>query len=103
MVNEHITDSREPLSAPLTKEQIKARADDDNYIEGVVALKLEELIYNDPAGFLDILSERLVGTSLLMDIQYDVVGHDGNILHIKVAGDVSVWFEYADGPEEAES
>lgn len=78
------------LTQALTHKEIKRRMDEDKYIKGVVAVELSEIIDNDFEGFLDILSERLLHSANLMDINYSVVGHaDDSTLHILVSGDVS--------------
>lgn len=72
-------------------EDIIASKDEDNYVEGYVQLHISDMIDNDHEAFLDILSEALVGSPLLMDVNYDVVGmaSEPNTLIFKVTGDVS--------------
>jgi len=77
------------LSKPLTLEQLKEQADEDNYVSGVVLVDLSDAIDNDLEGWLDLLSEKLTGSPLLMDINYRVVGQRDNELKIEVTGDVS--------------
>lgn len=77
------------LTRPLTEGEILQRADSDNCIEGVVPIDLEFIIDSDLEAFLDDLSVSLVGSELLMDIQYGIVGFEGEELHIKVRGDAS--------------
>ncbi|WCK57417.1 hypothetical protein PP175_25455 (plasmid) [Aneurinibacillus sp. Ricciae_BoGa-3] len=77
------------LSKPLTIQEIQEQAV-DNYIEGVVAVALSEIIERDFEGFLDLVSEALVGSSLLMNVNYSVVGNqDEYTVLINVSGDVS--------------
>ena len=52
-------------------------------------MDLDEVGRFDFESFLDLISERLTGSELLMNIDYDVVGHEGNTLHMKVGGDPS--------------
>lgn len=73
---------------------------DENYIEGVVNIDLDDIISVDLEGFLDILSKRLTGSPLLMDISYEVVGNDGNTLKIKVTGDNSMIDEKNEDEED---
>ena len=72
---------------PLTRAEIKAKSA-DNYVEEVVPVSLSDLIDNDLEGFLDIVSEQLLGEQgMLSDISYDVVGSGvSDDIHIKVAG-----------------
>ena len=50
---------------------------------------LSDIIDNDLEGFLDLLSEKLIGSPLLMDINYDVVDSTAEVcIIIKVRGDV---------------
>lgn len=44
--------------------------DADGYIEVKVEVGLNELIDADLEGFLDLVSEKATGTSLLMDVNY---------------------------------
>lgn len=78
------------LLRPYTKEEIRLNLDDDGYISGEVAVSLNEIIHTDLEGFLDLISERLVGTSLLADISYELSDSSGSgNLVIKVTGDPS--------------
>lgn len=75
------------LEKPLTKTELM-KVEIDGYVSGVVTVDLSEFIDNDIEGVLDILSERLTDSPLLSDINYEVVGHDGDTLHVKVTGDI---------------
>ena len=59
--------------APLTKEAVCRYKDDNNYIRGIVKVELSDMIENDLEGFLDLISEKLTGSPLLMDIGYEPV------------------------------
>jgi hypothetical protein len=74
---------------PLTKAQLKEWADPSGWVDDIVVkVDLSEIIESDLEGFLDLLGE-LVGSPLMQDISYHVVGHDDDTLHIEVHGDVS--------------
>jgi hypothetical protein len=74
---------------PLTKAQLKDLSDPSGWIDDVVVpVELSEIIDNDLEGFLDIIGER-VGSPLMQNIGYHVVGHNDNTLHLEVHGDVS--------------
>lgn len=79
------------VQSPLTDEEMKARADEDNYIAGVVKVTLMEIINNDLEGFLDIIPEKLTGSCCLMDVSYEIVGAapGKDAILIKVTGDIS--------------
>jgi len=79
-------------------EDVIASRDEDNYVEGYVQLHISDMIDNDYEAFLDILAEALVGSSLLMDVNYDVVGmaDEPNTLIFKVTGDVSNILDHED-------
>lgn len=79
------------LKNPLSQDEMKARADEDNYIEGIVAVSDEELFNNDFENFLDLISERLCGSICLMDVQYDMVGviPEEHLILYSVSGDAS--------------
>jgi len=89
-----------PRTAPMTIDEIKQNRNDDNYVDGIVAVALCDVINNNLAGFLDIISEKLVGSPLLMDVNYEVVGTvaDYGIL-IRVVGDVSSILDMEDNEE----
>ena len=87
---------KEYLYGPVSEENIRKYADDDNYIRGIVEVHISDLIDHDLEDFLDIISTRLVGDELLSDINYDVVGlhpDDNNIMYMLVSGDVSLILE----------
>ena len=88
----------EYLTKPMTVEEMKKNMNNDCFIKGNVAINLSDAIDNDLEGFLDILSENLTGSPLLMDISYKVVGcEDGDMLIIEVIGDVSNILDSEDG------
>ena len=83
-----------PLDTPAKAEPY---LDSEGYVSAVVAVDLSDLIDNDFEAVLDILAELLVGSELLMDINYEVAGalpgNPGSVL-LKVSGDPSeVWEE----------
>lgn len=61
----------------------------DNRITTYVEIDLSDAIDNDLERFLDFISVLAVGSDLLMDIGYNVVGHRGSMITIEVTGDVS--------------
>ena len=78
-----------PLKRPLSLEEMKGMCDERYFIEGIVEVDVADLIDNDLEAYLDILSEKLTGTSLLMDIESYIVGCDDETLLICVSGDAS--------------
>lgn len=74
---------------PLTKEAVCRYKDDNNYIRGIVKVALSDMIENDLEGFLDLISEKLTGSPLLMDIGYEPVSVFEEELYLLVSGDVS--------------
>ena len=103
--SEVVNASTEELEAELKKrnrlefqmkgsEEVIASRDENNYVEGYVQVHISTLIDNDLERFLDIISEELIGSDLLMDVNYEVVGvEEENELIIKVRGDVSAVLE----------
>jgi hypothetical protein len=78
------------LLRPYTNEEIRLNLDHDGYISGEVAVALNDIIHTDFEGFLDLISEKLVGTLLLADISYEVSGVSGSgDVVIKITGDPS--------------
>jgi hypothetical protein len=88
-----------PLEKPLTARQIRKGLDEEGYITGVVEIDLEEILSLDADGWLDLLSKKLVGDDLLMDISYRVVGHRRpSGIHIEVIGNPSESLALAQEP-----
>jgi hypothetical protein len=81
----------------MTRSEIKAKSA-DNYVNEVVPVSLSDLIDNDLEGFLDIVSELLLGEQgVLSDISYDVVGSGmSDDIHIRVEGYAELFDEMAD-------
>lgn len=63
--------------------------DQNDFITAKVEVDLSEFIDNDLEGVLDLLSERATGASILSDISYKVINHEGNALQIAVTGCIS--------------
>ncbi len=55
-----------------TPDQIIGACDENGYVIGTVVIDLSYIIHNDRESFLDLLSERLVGSPLLMDMRWEV-------------------------------
>jgi hypothetical protein len=82
------------LDVPLTIDQIKERMNSAGYIKGIVPIRLHHIIDTDADGFLDLISDALTGTELLLDMSYQVVGTlDNDAVLIEVKGDVSMILE----------
>lgn len=77
--------------------EILALRDENNYVEGYIRIHINDMIDNDYEGFLDFISEKLVGSDLLMDVNYEVVAQAKkmfpNELILKVTGDASTIIE----------
>lgn len=76
----------EPLTTPLDLAACREFIDSDGRVYGVVAVTVGELTENALEEVLDLLSTRLVGSEVLLDIQFEAVGvRDGAVL-VKVTG-----------------
>lgn len=76
----------EPLTTPLDLTACREIIDSDGWVRGVIAASLDELVENDLEDVLDLLSRRLVGANVLLDIEFEAIGlRDGAIL-VKVTG-----------------
>lgn len=81
----------EYLIAPLTDEEIRSVATLENpTVTGIVEMGLDDILYYGDQYFFEIISEKLVGNSMLEDIEYEPVAvlEDGDIL-IEVRGNAS--------------
>ena len=74
----------------IENELKKYTKDENGYALGIVTVNLSDIINTDLEGFLNILSEKLTGSVLLMDTSYKVISNDGDSLSIEVSGDVSM-------------
>lgn len=83
---------RRVLDEPLPRREIVRQHDKVGYVSGVVRLDLSDT-FDGFERFLDRISERLVGSDILMEVNYDVVGHEGDTLLIYVSGDPSAILE----------
>lgn len=77
----------------LSRDQVEQQMETTGEVVGVVQMDLSDIVGLEPdlgsdscdQFFLE-LSEALIGSCDLQDIDYEVVDHDGNCLSIKVAG-----------------
>ena len=90
---------QEVLTRPLTHTQMRRQMDIEGYVEGIVPVNLDEIIDCDRDTFIGMLSEMLTDSPDLEDVEYEVVGHDGDMLHILVSGDASALLEEAEEEE----
>lgn len=75
------------LEQPYNHEELKKLVnEDDGLVEGIVVTEIGDFIDNDLEGVLDMLSEKLIGDSLLTDIDYEVVGTIGDNILVRVNG-----------------
>lgn len=79
------------LKTPLTLIEIENLMDEQNFVEGLVAVKDRELLKLGYEDFLDLLSEKLVGNPCLQEIQETMIGcePENNLIIYHVRGDVS--------------
>lgn len=92
-----IGDEKTDLTKVRSPQEIIAGRDENNYAEGYVHIKLSDATGNTYEDFLDIISEKLVGSDLLMDINYKVVAiAEDDTMVLRVSGDLSSIFELED-------
>jgi hypothetical protein len=90
---------QEVLTRPLTHAQMRRQMDVEGYVEGTVPVDLDEIVDCDRDTFIGMLSEMLTDSPDLEDVEYEVVGHDGDMLHILVSGDASALLDEAEEEE----
>lgn len=89
----------EPLERPLTIDAMRAAP--DGSVRGVVAISLTDVIDGDYEAFLDALSRRLVGSTLLNDVSHRLVGaRRGNEILVEVSGDASLVLDTLDHDDQ---
>lgn len=85
--------TEEVLYEPLSPFEIAMRRDEDNWVEGYIALDLGDVIDGDLEGHIDQVSEKLVGSSLLMDVNFEPVRIENGEIIGKASGDISMVVE----------
>jgi hypothetical protein len=88
------------LTRPLTHAQMRRQMEANGYVEGVVPVDLDEIIDSDRDTFLSMMSELLTDSSELEDLEYEVVGADGDTLHILVSGDATALLDETEDEDE---
>jgi len=84
----------EVLRKPLSMTAMKKLAKKNNgWIYGVVLVYLSEVMRLDLDGLLDLISNRLTGTDILMQASYEIVGHTQDTILLFVEGDASAILE----------
>lgn len=65
---------------------IRSLCDNNGFITGTIRVELEDAVNNDLEGFMDLLSERLIGSIFGMETNYEVVGFEptANTLLVEV-------------------
>jgi hypothetical protein len=73
---------------PLTEKDLDA----NGWITANIAMDLNELLDKSFENFLNVISERVVGNTLLENIAYTIVGHElgTTILWLEVNGDANL-------------
>lgn len=85
-----MTDTIPSLTVPLTAEEIPALLDEEGSITVIIEVGLDELTDNDLEGVLDIISDKVLGSCLLMGFSYEVSGvASPQSVYMKVTGDPS--------------
>lgn len=77
--------------SPMTESEMKeVILSGDPYIKENVYIEMNDLIDNDFEQLMDLMSSKITGTELLMDINYRIVGlHDEYTMIVEVTGDIS--------------
>jgi hypothetical protein len=79
------------------KELLKlTRGNPTNIVEGIISLKLDEIIGKDTEAFVDLISEKLVSSDMLSDVSYRVFSLDGDEIYLLVKGDVTFIIDRGD-------
>lgn len=92
------TATEDILTKPLSmKQMILATSEDGHYVGGNIVVDTSDIIGLDLDGFLDLLSERLTGSPLLMDTRYKLIdATDSGEAIFHVMGDASEILEFND-------
>ena len=74
------------LTSPYSKKQILEQMRMHEHIKGVIAVDAGDLIEWTYERALNEFSIKLIDDELLIEIEWHIVGHDGDTLHIEVSG-----------------
>ncbi|KQN96836.1 hypothetical protein [Paenibacillus sp. Leaf72] len=75
---------------PLTLSQIKDRIGANNMIKGIIKVDFNQMLELNLDEFLDLISEKLIGSPLLMDVTYELIAvANVDSVWVKVSGDAS--------------
>jgi len=87
--------------SPATEDQLYEAVAEGKYVTGVVEITPSDLVDADYEGLLDLLSERLVGNDLLMDVTYEAIGWNPETKAVKyqVSGDPQSAYDMVDTVE----
>lgn len=85
-----MNDIKTAITAPNGRE---FTIDEHGYIRGEVIVDLSDLIDSDLEGALDLFSDRLTGSDILMDIAYKALRVEDGSVVIEVSGDPSMIIE----------
>ncbi len=80
------------LTEPLTREQIAAQLKDNGDVKAVVGIEVSGMVQYDLEWLLDSFEELMLGSGILGNISYHVVGlsEDGYTLHFEVVAQVEL-------------
>jgi hypothetical protein len=78
------------LDRPYTMKETKLLRDKDCFVSGVIAVDISDLLKGDFEEFLDLCSEKLTEFPCVGEIDYEIVGHLGNTIFLKVQGNVEM-------------
>ncbi len=80
------------LTEPLTRGQIMAQLDVDGDVKAIVAIDVSDMVRYDLEWLLDSFEELMLGSGILGNISYHVVGlsEDGYTLHFEVVAQVDL-------------
>lgn len=80
----------EVMEDPYTEDQLKViyTENPEAVLTGVIAVDLSDLMDNTFSDILDILSEGLIGSQMLMEVNYSpvAVNKEDNIIYMQVSG-----------------
>jgi hypothetical protein len=87
------------LEGSYELDEIRKQMNEHAVVSGIIAVNLDEIVGLDTDDFCDLLSEYLIGTTLLIHISYKVVGNAENMLFIEVSGDAQDFLNFVDETE----
>lgn len=102
LLGRHVRSVEDVLTKPLSPTEIALRSDADGWVEGYIEMDPSDMVDGDLESHLDMIGERLVGSTLLMEPNIELVGIENGQIICKASGNASAAIDWFDDESRAE-